>query len=688
METKSITTSYLKVKYKKKYYYLAMFCDYSIDNTDFNAKKVTFTAGFRTKTRNLSMGSITLSASATNSDGTKLSKSASAKFNRKTSSPKQNYISGTWTLPRQSTGKTVTINLKGTMGSTRFSGKTLSASIVIDVDAKGKPLVIFVAERETEDIKFSLDVNANLSGVVIGSPTVKDGDSTLALSWKVNGNSITFPYTMTSAHQVLTATKPSYLDEMHSKKFDFSGTVAGSTVTQESTVTNTKDAIWKGEIEVSGKPLPDLNEDGTYRVRVYNDVGGSKVEIPTETGWDIRVDTATRWYVLVAIPEQYVADGTSVTTTSSLHIEYEKYASQDTEDVEQKMAIYETSRNCGYTTGLANNIFIGGCKINNYKSRVWYSAPNEPTYIPDNNYIEVGSNDTAVMGLVKVGDYLGIIKQSKTTDTAVYLSYATSFDDETAFATKPCVGGVGALGEFTFNVLGDETLFLSPRGVMAIEPNEDEQSRVKNRSYYVDGQMLDEPNLDKAYSFVWNGCYMLCVNNKVYVLDGSQKNSWGNEKTNLVYECYYLENIPAKCVASFDDTLFFSDFEGNICSFKDDTDDEPYTDDGVPVEAEWSTIADDDGSLQYYKTLNKKGSVVSLLPEVGCTAEVYIKKDENDEAYIGTKEVKSGYLPTDFFTKKKFKKYKRLQFIVRDKTANPFGVNCIIKSYSVGNYAK
>ena len=40
------------------------------------------------------------------------------------------------------------------------------------------------------------------------------------------------------------------------------------------------------------------------------------------------------------------------------------------------------------------------------------------------------------------------------------------------------------------------------------------------------------------------------------------------------------------------------------------------------------------------------------------------------------------------FVKRKFKKYKRIQFIVRDDTANPFGINCIIKSYSIGNYAK
>ena len=37
---------------------------------------------------------------------------------------------------------------------------------------------------------------------------------------------------------------------------------------------------------------------------------------------------------------------------------------------------------------------------------------------------------------------------------------------------------------------------------------------------------------------------------------------------------------------------------------------------------------------------------------------------------------------------KKFKKYKRLQFIIRNEEDEDFGVDEIIKNYTVGNYAK
>ena len=142
-----------------------MYCTYSIDSTDFNSKKLTFSAGFRTKTRNLSMGTIKLTATATNTNGERLSISQSAKFNRKTSNPDKIYISNAvWTLPRQSENRTVTVNLVGTMGQTRFSGKKLNLAFTIDVDAKGQPLVSFVAQRNIDDAVLSIDVNAGLAG--------------------------------------------------------------------------------------------------------------------------------------------------------------------------------------------------------------------------------------------------------------------------------------------------------------------------------------------------------------------------------------------------------------------------------------------------------------------------------------------------------------------------------------------
>ena len=42
----------------------------------------------------------------------------------------------------------------------------------------------------------------------------------------------------------------------------------------------------------------------------------------------------------------------------------------------------------------------------------------------------------------------------------------------------------------------------------------------------------------------------------------------------------------------------------------------------------------------------------------------------------------------DFFMKKKIKKYKRLQIILENNKAEPFGVTNVVKSYTIGDLAK
>lgn len=451
------------------------------------------------------------------------------------------------------------------------------------------------------------------------------------------------------------------------------------------------------------------------------------------------------WGFYYTFDEDHVSDKTLASPTVEAIVYYRHFE----EDVsESRKAFFSTSRNQNYSNGIYNVMFVSGCdneQFTEYTSRVWWSAVNDPLYFPDLNYSEVGSNDTAIQGLTKVGDYLGVIKQSKTTDTAIYLLYPTSFDDMTTYAVKQGVQGVGALAKYSFNILGDETLFLSPKGVVAIVPTEDEEHKVQNRSYFVDKRMLAEPAIESAYSFVFDGKYYLALGDgkgSVYVLDGNQRNSWGNDRTNLVYECYYLENVPANCLFKYNDQLLFSTSD-EVCFFGDGYSDaydnlDPSNID-VPVTAEWSTILDDDGALHYNKTMQKKGNLVSLLPAdmqvyfvedkevdeatfnknkknyytldedgnyIQCTAnsvydagetyyvqyrsatQVYVKKDDKEPVKIERKFGASSQIPSELFMNKKFKKYKRLQFIIRNDADEDFGVDSIVKNYTIGNYAK
>ena len=440
---------------------------------------------------------------------------------------------------------------------------------------------------------------------------------------------------------------------------------------------------------------------------------------------------------------------------------YDTYKYETTSDDEtlanDKSAFMACQRSTVYGSGLVNQVFMGASIANGYRSRMWYSAVGRPNYFPDINYVEVGSNDTSIMGMVKCGEYLGVVKAGNALDSSIYLAYPTSFDDDTTYVVRQSIAGIGALSTGAFNILSEEPVFLSSEGVMAIELSG--ENRLRNRSYFIDKRLCAEQNLADAVSYVFNNMYYLSINNHCYVLDGSQKNSWANERTNLQYECYYMDNIPAQCFADMGGYLWFTDYDGNLCRFKTGFDTNQYRDEymvahetidvndvtgadgdetlvipinglinggivypkddihvglmvhfttadsyfsitgltdttitlskGVPVNAVWDTIADDDGAVHFFKNLNKKGFVVSLLPGSSSGVTVYLKPDEKEAVKYGTTDANGNLLPYDYFVRKKVKKYKRLQIICENNGLDQsFGVDQIIKTYTMGNYSK
>lgn len=355
-------------------------------------------------------------------------------------------------------------------------------------------------------------------------------------------------------------------------------------------------------------------------------------------------------------------------------------------------AFFDTKAIALFGTGIINSVFVSGCDDDNYASRVWYSQVGDPTYFPDLNYLEIGSNDTKIMGLTKVGEYLGVIKQGNTTDSTIYLAYPTTFEDDTTYAAKQSVSGIGAISRNCFDILGDETLFLSSEGIMAIVPSSNENERqTKNRSYYINKKLLSEKPLSEAFSYVWNGLYIACINSHCYVLDGAQKSSWVNEKTNLQYECYYWDNVPAVCFGQYEDDLWFADRTGNLCRFKTYEKDgmAAYNDNGEAIQCEWSTILDNDGATNFFKNLQKKGCLVTILPMEKTGAKVYVRADDKEPVEIGEITSENATVPQEFYLNKKVKKYKRLQIIVKnDAMDEGLGVQEIIKIYTLGNYSK
>ena len=124
---------------------------------------------------------------------------------------------------------------------------------------------------------------------------------------------------------------------------------------------------------------------------------------------------------------------------------------------------------------------------------------------------------------------------------------------------------------------------------------------------------------------------------------------------------------------------------------------------GEAVKARWCSAYDDDGAPQRLKTLMKKGSMVTLVPHFRSGCEITLAKDGDIFEYLGSFDsdlqsfeyidfsrftFNSNAVAFDAFTRKKIKKYKRLQIQIENNKAEPFGLTQITKTYTIGNYAK
>ncbi|WP_425755092.1 hypothetical protein ACPW7J_09470 [Ihubacter sp. rT4E-8] len=353
-------------------------------------------------------------------------------------------------------------------------------------------------------------------------------------------------------------------------------------------------------------------------------------------------------------------------------------------------------------------------------TRVYYSDVNRPDYFPDDNYLKVG-NDGEIKGLHRVGQYLVAIKNEISVESTIYLIEGVQFDGQTVFSVTPAIAGVGAISGNSFATLVDEPLFLARTGIYAISGTYISAEKVvRNRSMLLDKRLCKEADLENAVGVVWNRYYILSVNGHAYVLDGRKKSSERGRNTDYVYEAYYWENVPATCFFTYANELWFGTEDGRICKFNTDVDDiTAYCDDGteivdndgkllmtggVPIPCKWSTPLDSDGYPQYFKTLNKKGNVLTLLPYDRSSVTISLSKDGNPPMEIGTWQMdifnwkvidfsrftfNSNSSAQDAFLRKKVKKYKRLQVIFENDTIyEPFGIIGYTKTYSIGNFAK
>ncbi len=175
-----------------------------------------------------------------------------------------------------------------------------------------------------------------------------------------------------------------------------------------------------------------------------------------------------------------------------------------------------------------------------YPNYDFTSGYADGTYWPDTGYAVIGTDETAILGYRRLGEYLAVVKEDNGQDSTVFLRASTmAGDGEAVFPVKPCIAGAGAVTRFGFGNIGDEQLILTGHGICALTTNSLTAERVaQNRSYRIDPKLLSE-DLSEAVSCSYDGSYLVFVGGRVYGLDGRQVRSYASRNdTSFVYECF------------------------------------------------------------------------------------------------------------------------------------------------------
>lgn len=323
----------------------------------------------------------------------------------------------------------------------------------------------------------------------------------------------------------------------------------------------------------------------------------------------------------------------------------------------------------------------------------WHSASDDPTYFPDTGYSNIGNVQSAIMGYSVINNYLATHKDENELDNGVILREGVLLDNKPVFRTVNTLQGAGAIAMDSFNYLINEPLFLTRSGVYAITAQDITGEKYsQNRSFYLNGKLLEEVNLEEAFSFVYKDMYWLCLNNVAYILDGLQPMQTDKSMPYATrqYAGFYRTNLPANCMWEEAGNLYFGSIDGKVCEFYNDPyAQNSYNDNGEPIEAIWET-PDIDGKL-FYKNKTFRYLALRLQSAVATSVEIYVqkrglwsfaKKDETKARYLSFAQLcfskmsfNSDQTQKIIPSKLRVKKVDKARFRFRNAAVNePFGI--------------
>lgn len=404
----------------------------------------------------------------------------------------------------------------------------------------------------------------------------------------------------------------------------------------------------EGELDNDGNPtytsqstfkLDDTNLDEITLVQKMNANGG----------WD----TVTEFTYDLAKGEVYFTPGTPpVTGRDNVSIKYKKEISDNVNKINRCTIITLY----GYE-GNGNRVFASGNPdLSNYD--FWCEQEN-PLFWPDGNFAKIGTEPIVDYARLNDGT-LAVLKKQSDTDCSVYYRSSNLLNEVEVFPLQDGVKNIGCISRHASANLLNDPLMLSSQGVFSIVGNNGEKYAMQ-RSYYVNGKLLKEPNLEEAIGIAVDGKYYLGINNHIYIADSRYLSYPKHAKTEqFQYEWWYWENIPARVFFSWNNKLYFGTSDGKICTFGT-----TYQDNGKDFESYWETPFMDMDSNDYAKTI--KSVTLVLNPKVDSRVVLgYELDDGTTEIITRDYEKLIDDFPKTIREKEKIQKFMFVKFFIKN----------------------
>jgi hypothetical protein len=286
----------------------------------------------------------------------------------------------------------------------------------------------------------------------------------------------------------------------------------------------------------------------------------------------------------------------------------------------------ERIKSCSLSVGFGGSndsrIFItGNPSMGEY---VFKSGLFDPGYWPENGFYKFNEK---VMGFSKQYDYLIIERLNG----KHLISFQITDTGVVSFPSKPINDKVGTIASGSIQIIENNPVSLSQDGVyMITASNVRDERNVTHISQSIDRKLLLETSLSNVVSVDFDKKYWLAVNNKVYILDYTQKSP-----VNPIGEWFVYDNIPASCFLEMGGFLYFgSSTDGIVYRFKKEYEGTAFNDDGVAINAYWTSkliTFDRDDMKKYVNSL-----YFSLKPASKTSVDLFYSSDKKENMSINT----------------------------------------------------